>query len=100
MAGSTSCDEGPTEPYSVKRYGHGDDDHAAGKTKSTGGKKAALPKLAAGKTASTKARSAKAGSANAAAHILQAAKGPRTVSHRKIKEAVEKVFRERSHARA
>ncbi len=34
---------------------------------------------------------------SAAAHILSAPKGPRTVSHRKIKDAVEKVFRERAH---
>ena len=35
---------------------------------------------------------------SAAAHILAAPKGPRTVSHRRIKDAVEKVFRERSTA--
>jgi hypothetical protein len=32
---------------------------------------------------------------NPAAHIMAAPKGPRTVSHRRIVEAVEKVFRER-----
>jgi hypothetical protein len=32
----------------------------------------------------------------AAAHIKAAPKGPRTVSHGRIKKAVEKVFRERS----
>ena len=59
-------------------------------------------KASGAKTASTKARSAKAGPvpANPAAHILPAAKGPRTVSHRKIKQAVDNVFRERSPARA
>jgi len=30
-----------------------------------------------------------------AAHILSAPKGPRTLTHREIKKAVEKVFRER-----
>jgi len=42
----------------------------------------------------------KASGAKAAAHILDAAKGPRTVSHRRIKSAVEKVLRERSLADA
>jgi hypothetical protein len=65
-----------------------------------GGKKTAPAKPASSKAASIKTRAAKVGSAKAAAHILEAAKGPRTVSHRKIKEAVEKVFRERSQARA
>ena len=51
-------------------------------------------------TKSKKAVSAKVASAKAAAHILPAAKGPRTVSHRTIKAAVEKVFRERSDARS
>lgn len=37
---------------------------------------------------------------SAAAHILSAPKGPRTVSHRKMKDAVEKVFRERAHTGA
>jgi hypothetical protein len=51
-----------------------------------------------------KVRSVKAGpvkmkSASPAARILEAAKGPRTISHRKIKEAVDQVFRERAHAR-
>jgi hypothetical protein len=78
---------------------------AARKSKLIEAKKTASAKPASGKAASTEGRSAKAGpakmaSAKAAAHILQAAKGPRTVSHRKIREAVEKVFRERSHARA
>jgi hypothetical protein len=36
--------------------------------------------------------------AKAAAHIMAAPKGPRTVSHRKIVAAVEKVFRAREHA--
>jgi hypothetical protein len=36
----------------------------------------------------------------AAPHILAAPKGPRTVSHRRIKQAVDKVFRERSGADA
>jgi hypothetical protein len=35
-----------------------------------------------------------------AAHIKAAPKGPRTVSHRRIVAAVEKVFRERSMANA
>jgi hypothetical protein len=73
---------------------------AARIAKPAGGKKAALAKPASSKAASIKTRAAKVGSAKAAAHILEAAKGPRTVSHRKIKEAVEKVFRERSQARA
>lgn len=30
-----------------------------------------------------------------ASHILSPAKGPRTIPHRRIKAAVEKVFRER-----
>ena len=33
---------------------------------------------------------------NPAAHIMAAPKGARTVSHRRIEEAVDKVFRERS----
>jgi hypothetical protein len=37
---------------------------------------------------------------SAAAHIKAAPKGPRTVSHRRIAAAVEKVFRERSLANA
>jgi hypothetical protein len=71
---------------------------AAGAPKSTGARKAAPAKPVSGKP--SPARPAKTTSAKPAAHILPAAKGPRTVSHRKIKEAVEKVFRERSHARA
>lgn len=35
-----------------------------------------------------------------AAHIKPAPKGPRTVSHRRIVEAVEKVFRERNMTHA
>jgi hypothetical protein len=31
-----------------------------------------------------------------AAHIMAAPRGPRTVSHRRIAEAIEKVFRERT----
>ena len=78
---------------------------AARKLKSAGAKKTAGAKLVTGRAVSTMARSAKVGpakmaSATAASHILPAANGPRTVSHRKIKEAVEKVFRERSLARA
>ena len=42
------------------------------------------------------ARPGKAG--QAASYILSAPKGPRTVSHRQIKTAVEKVFRERAEA--
>ena len=37
-------------------------------------------------------------SKRAAAHIMSAPKGPRTVSHQRIKAAVEKVFRERAQA--
>jgi hypothetical protein len=78
---------------------------AVRKSKLTEAKKTASAQPASGKAASTmagslKASPAKMASAKAGAHILQAAKGPRTISHRKIKEAVEKVFRERSHARA
>lgn len=36
----------------------------------------------------------------AADHIMEAPKGPRTVSHRRIQEAVEKVFRARNPAHA
>ncbi|MBV9537404.1 MAG: hypothetical protein JOY70_00575 [Acidisphaera sp.] len=32
----------------------------------------------------------------AAAHVLSAPKGPRTVTHRELKAAVDKVFRERA----
>ncbi len=72
----------------------------APKSKPAEAKKMATARPASGKAASVETRSAKAGpakmtSAKAAAHILQAAKGPRTISHRKIEEAVEKVFRER-----
>jgi hypothetical protein len=78
---------------------------AVSKSKSTGAGKAVSPKPASGKPAFNKIRSAKApttkaATAQAAAHILPAAKGPRTISHRMIEEAVDKVFRERSHARA
>jgi hypothetical protein len=69
----------------------------ARKSKSAGAKRTAAAKPAPDKARSAKARPA---SADAAAHILPAAKGPRTVSHRKIEEAVEKVFRERAPARA
>ena len=40
------------------------------------------------------------GARSAAAHIMAAPKGPRTVSHRRIAEAVDKVFRERTLANA
>lgn len=33
---------------------------------------------------------------SAAAHVLSAPKGPRTVTHRELKAAVDKVFRERA----
>jgi hypothetical protein len=68
-------------------------------SKLTGARKAASSKAASGKVRSNKTASAKMASAEAAAHILQPAKGPRTVSHRKIKEAVDKLFRIRSDAR-
>jgi hypothetical protein len=50
---------------------------------------------------STKKTDVKRGAAklrvrNPAAHIMAAPKGTRTVSHRRIEEAVDKVFRERS----
>ena len=35
-----------------------------------------------------------------AVKILSAPPGPRTVSHRDLKKAIEKVFRERQHANA
>jgi hypothetical protein len=83
---------------------------AAGKSSSIGAKKKASAKTASTKPASakgvstktrfTKAGPAKTASPDAAAHILRAAKGPRTVSHRKIKEAVEKVFRDRGQTLA
>jgi hypothetical protein len=40
------------------------------------------------------------GARSPAAHIMAAPKGPRTVSHRRIAEAVDKVFRERTMANA
>jgi hypothetical protein len=73
---------------------------AATKSKLTAAKKTASTKPASTKAGASKAGSAKVTSAKASAHILPAAKGPRTVSHRQIKEAVDKVFRERAHARA
>jgi hypothetical protein len=42
------------------------------------------------------ARAGKAGSADS--YILSAPRGARTISHRQIKTAVEKVFRERAEA--
>jgi hypothetical protein len=51
---------------------------------------------AAKKAAAPTARSAK----SKASYILAAPKGSRTVSHRRIKEAVEKVFRERAQPNA
>jgi len=68
---------------------------AARKFKSTG-TKTTLP----AETTSAKATPAKKPSPSAAAHILQPAKGPRTISHRQIKDAVEKIFRERSRTDA
>jgi hypothetical protein len=53
-----------------------------------------------GKRRVTRKAAKKASLTKAAAHILGAAKGPRTVSHRRIKSAVEKVLRERSLADA
>jgi hypothetical protein len=49
----------------------------------------------------TKKTAAKRGAAklrarDPAAHIMAAPKGTRTVSHRRIEEAIDKVFRERS----
>jgi hypothetical protein len=46
--------------------------------------------------ASAHSASKAAGARSPAAHIMAAPKGPRTVSHRRIAEAVEKVFRERT----
>jgi hypothetical protein len=40
------------------------------------------------------------GARSPAAHIMAAPKGPRNVSHRRIAEAVDKVFRERTIANA
>lgn len=70
-----------------------------GTSKPTKANKTASAKSGSGKTASAKPAPPKLASRNAAAHILQPAKGPRTISHRQIKEAVEKIFRERAQAR-
>jgi hypothetical protein len=40
------------------------------------------------------------GARSPAAHIMAAPKGPRTVSHRRIAEAVDRIFRERTMANA
>jgi hypothetical protein len=95
------CNGGRREAYSKKKFSY----VVTIKRLISAREKMASTKPASGKAgsteaASTKACAAKTASGKAAAHILPAAKGPRTVSHRKIKEAVEKVFRERAHARA
>jgi hypothetical protein len=48
------------------------------------------------KKTDVKRGAAKLRARNPAAHIMAAPKGARTVSHRRIEEAVDKVFRERS----
>lgn len=62
----------------------------------------AMKKLS--RTTSTKASTARATKKNAVrggtVHIMPAPKGPRTVSHRRIKAAVLKVIRDRAHADA
>ena len=64
---------------------------AGGKAASAGERSAEAPKrAAAGKPAATRAGKKASGS-----YILSAPNGPRTVSHKRIKEAVKAVFRER-----
>jgi hypothetical protein len=52
------------------------------------------------KTGTTKKASKPSVTGKAAAHILSAPKGPRSVTHDQIKKAVAKVFRERHSADA
>ena len=58
------------------------------------------PKAAVRQTAKTKKASARLASDSkaVASHILSGPRGPREASHGRIKEAVEKVFRERARA--
>lgn len=50
------------------------------------------------KTLGNKQGVSSSGRKSSVVHIMAAPKGPRTVSHQRIKAAVEKVFRERPHA--
>ncbi len=49
---------------------------------------------------SGKAATKKAPATNAASHILSAPKGPRTLTHREIEQAIRKVFKDRYGADA
>lgn len=66
---------------------------AASKVGAKGTETAAAKEDASGKAVVKVAR--KAIAKNAAAHILSAPKGPRTLSHRQIKQAVKSVFQDR-----
>lgn len=75
------------------------------RTSSSSAKRAAQTKLAGSRVAiakgskSAKSAASKASSRNiAGSYVLSAPNGPRTLSHRRIKAAVEKVFRERAYA--
>ena len=69
-------------------------------TKRQGRKRLAAPRVAGAKAAPKSAKSAAKASSRKAAgsYILSAPKGPRTLSHRRIKQAVERVFQERDYA--
>ena len=54
----------------------------------------------AAKSSSSRSGKEFASAKGAAAHILSAPKGARTVSHQKIKAAVDKVFRDRARTGA
>lgn len=57
-------------------------------------------KVASGKTTARKAAARKPAAKKGETYILSAPKGPRTLTHRQIKQAVEKVFEERYGADA
>lgn len=69
-------------------------------TKRLGQKRLTAPRIAGAKTQPKSTKSAAKTSSREAAgsYILSAPKGPRTLSHRRIKEAVEKVFQGRDYA--
>lgn len=56
--------------------------------------KAMARKMASGKATARKAAARKLAAKKAGTYILSAPKGPRTLTHRQIKQAVDKVFEE------
>jgi hypothetical protein len=66
----------------------------AGRPQEIGGAKRSA-EISSKKILTAKAPAGKSTNKTVGSYVLSAPKGPRTVSHKRIKEAVEKVFRER-----